>query len=69
LGGTAVASASPTPDGLGALEAALVAGLTALGYPVGLAVAGVLTYRLFTFWLPILPGLAAFRYLHRRQVI
>jgi len=69
LGGTAIAAASPTPDGLGALEAALVAGLTALGYPAGQAVAGVLTYRFFNFWLPILPGLAAFRYLQRRQVI
>jgi uncharacterized membrane protein YbhN (UPF0104 family)/membrane-associated phospholipid phosphatase len=69
LGGTAVASASPTPDGLGALEAALVAGLTALGCPAGQAVAGVLTYRFFNFWLPILPGLATFRYLQKRQVI
>jgi uncharacterized protein (TIRG00374 family) len=69
LGGMAIAAASPTPDGLGALEAALVAGLTALGYPAAQAVAGVLTYRLFNFWLPILPGLAAFRYLQRRQVI
>jgi undecaprenyl-diphosphatase len=69
LGGTAIASASPTPGGLGAVEAALVAGFTAVGLPAGPAVAGVLTFRLFTFWLPILPGFVAFRYLQRRQVV
>ena len=49
LGGAAVASVSPTPGGLGALEAALVAGLTAVGGPAGPVIAGVLTFRLLTF--------------------
>jgi glycosyltransferase 2 family protein len=61
LAGAAVASVSPTPGGLGAMEAALVAGLTALGVPTGPAVAGVLAFRLLTFWLPILPGWFAYR--------
>jgi len=69
LGGAALASASPTPGGLGAIEAALVAGLTALGIQAGPAVAGVLTYRLLTFWLPIIPGFLASRYLQHRQLI
>lgn len=69
LGGTAIASASPTPGGLGAIEAALVAGLTAVGVPSGPAVAGVLTFRLFTFWLPILPGWASYRYLQQRHLV
>jgi undecaprenyl-diphosphatase len=69
LGASAVASVSPTPGGLGALEAALVAGLTAVGLSVGPAVAGVLAFRLLTFWLPILPGIYVFRYLSRRGVI
>jgi glycosyltransferase 2 family protein len=60
LAGSAVASISPTPGGLGAMEAALVAGLTAVGAPAGPAVAGVLTFRLLTFWLPILPGWLAY---------
>ena len=63
LAGAAVASVSPTPGGLGAMEAALVAGLTALGVPTGPAVAGVLAFRLLTFWLPILPGWLAYRVL------
>jgi uncharacterized membrane protein YbhN (UPF0104 family)/membrane-associated phospholipid phosphatase len=69
LGGSAIASASPTPGGLGAVEAALVAGLTAVGVQTGPAVAGVLTYRLLTFWLPILPGFLALRFLQHRQIV
>jgi uncharacterized membrane protein YbhN (UPF0104 family)/membrane-associated phospholipid phosphatase len=69
LAGSAIGSVSPTPGGLGTLEAALVAGLTAVGVSVGPAVAGVLAFRLLTFWLPILPGIYVFRYLSRRGVI
>jgi undecaprenyl-diphosphatase len=69
LGAMAVGSISPTPAGLGAVEAALVAGLTVVGVETGPAVAGVLLFRLLTFWLPILPGFLAFRYLQRRQVL
>jgi uncharacterized membrane protein YbhN (UPF0104 family)/membrane-associated phospholipid phosphatase len=69
LGGSAIASASPTPGGLGAVEAALVAGLTAVGIRTGPAVAGVLTYRLLTFWLPIIPGFLALRFLQHRQIV
>jgi uncharacterized protein (TIRG00374 family) len=56
LGGHVVASAAPVPGGLGALEAALVAGLSALGMPVGAAASAVLIYRLLTYWLTIPVG-------------
>lgn len=69
LGASAVAAASPTPGGLGAVEAAAVVGLTALGIPAGPNVAGVLAFRLATFWLPIVPGWIAFRVSHQRGVI
>jgi glycosyltransferase 2 family protein len=69
LAGSAVASVSPTPGGLGAMEAALVAGLTAIGAPTGPAVAGVLAFRLLTFWLPILPGWLAYRALRADRTI
>jgi uncharacterized membrane protein YbhN (UPF0104 family) len=36
---------------------------------VGPAVAGVLTFRLLTFWLPILPGFLAYRYLRHRNLL
>jgi uncharacterized membrane protein YbhN (UPF0104 family)/membrane-associated phospholipid phosphatase len=61
LGGSALAAASPTPGQIGTMEAALVAGLVAVGGATGPAVAGVLAFRLLTFWLPILPGWVAFR--------
>jgi undecaprenyl-diphosphatase len=67
LAGTAISAASPTPGGLGAVEAALVAGLTATGVPTAPAIAGVLTFRLVTFWLPAIPGWVAFRVLRTRQ--
>ncbi|MDQ1402552.1 MAG: glycosyltransferase 2 family protein [Actinomycetota bacterium] len=69
LGSSAIAAAAPTPGGLGALEAALVAGLTGVGMGSGEAVAAVLSYRLVTYWLPILPGWISFRVLERRGYI
>ena len=65
LAGAAVASAAPTPGGLGALEGALVAGLTTLGAPVAPAIAGVLAFRLITYWLPVVPGAVALAVLRR----
>lgn len=69
LGGSIVGGAAPTPGGLGGIEAALIAGLTGLGADPGPAVAGVLTYRLVTFWLPTLPGWLAFRHLRRHELL
>jgi undecaprenyl-diphosphatase len=65
LGASAIAAVSPTPGGLGALDAGLVAGLTHVGVPASIAVAGVLTYRLVTYWFPVVPGVVAFRWLRR----
>ena len=69
LGASVVAAAAPTPSGLGAMEAALVAGLTGIGMEPGPAVAAVLSYRLLTYWLPILPGWLSFHYLERHNYI
>jgi glycosyltransferase 2 family protein len=69
LGGSAVASAAPTPGKVGAVEAALIAGLTGVGIASGPAVAGVLAFRLATFWLPIIPGYLAFRSLTQRELL
>jgi undecaprenyl-diphosphatase len=69
LGASMVAAAAPTPGGLGALEAALVAGFTGVGMKPGIAVAAVLAYRLATYWFPILPGWLSFQHLERRNLI
>jgi undecaprenyl-diphosphatase len=65
LGASALASASPTPGGLGALEAALIAGLSGFGLDDGTAVSSVLSFRLATYWLPTLPGWVAFHWMER----
>jgi undecaprenyl-diphosphatase len=65
LGGSTVAAAAPTPGGLGAVEAALVAGLTATGTPTDLAVAGVIVFRTLTYWATLLPGWLALHALRR----
>jgi uncharacterized protein (TIRG00374 family) len=69
LTGNALGSAAPTPGGLGAVEGALSLGLTLSGLPAETATSAVLLYRVLTFWLPVLPGWAAFTYLQRKEAI
>lgn len=69
LTANAIGSAAPTPGGLGAVELSLTAGLTVAGVPAELATSAVLLYRLLTFWLPVLPGWAAFTYLQRHEAL
>ena len=69
LGGDLLAGIAPVPGGLDALEAALVAGLSGLGMPVGAAASAVLIYRLLTFWLPIPLGWAALKVAERRGYV
>ena len=69
LTGAALGSAVPTPGGLGAVEAALSAGLTAAGLPGTIAVSAVLLFRTLTFWLPVPVGWGAFNYLERHEYI
>jgi undecaprenyl-diphosphatase len=69
LVGSAVAQAAPTPGGLGAMEAALIGGLTAAGLDNTIAVPAVFMYRLFTFWVPILPGWLCFQWMQRNDYL
>jgi uncharacterized membrane protein YbhN (UPF0104 family) len=69
LAAAALAAAAPTPGGLGAIEAALVAGLTGVGMQPGPAVSAVLLYRLATYWLPVLPGWLCWRSLQHREYV
>jgi glycosyltransferase 2 family protein len=63
----ALGSAAPTPGGLGAIEFALVTALTGYGMSRGQAVPAVLTFRLITYWLPMLPGWFTFQQMQRRE--
>ncbi len=65
LAGNTVGSIAPTPGGLGAVEAVLTAGLTAIGIPAHEAVPAVLLFRVATFWLPIPAGWVSFILLQR----
>ena len=69
LAGSAIGQAAPTPGGLGAVEAALIAGLVGVGLPKDIAVPSVLLFRLTTFWLPIPFGWGAFTRLTSRKLI
>ncbi len=61
LGGQALGQMAPTPGGIGATEAAMIAAMTALGLDASVAVPTVFLYRIATFWLPILPGVFSLR--------
>jgi len=69
LTGSAIGSILPTPGGLGGVEAALTAGLTAAGLPGAVAVSAVLLFRLLTFWLPVPFGWSALSFLERHQAL
>ena len=49
-----------TPGGLGVVEAVLTSTLVGFGTPRGIAILGVLGYRLLNFWLPIPVGAASY---------
>lgn len=68
LSGSAIAQAAPTPGGLGATEAALVAALSTVEAPE-IVVPAVFLFRLVTYWLPILPGWLAMTSLQRRNLL
>lgn len=55
-----VGTFSPTPGGLGAVEAVMIALLIGFGMPSSVAVAVVLVYRLINFWLPMPFGLGTY---------
>lgn len=52
------ASALPLPaGGAGGIDAAMTFALTLVGVPLATALLGVFAYRLFSFWLPLVPAL------------
>jgi hypothetical protein len=49
-----------TPGGLGIIEGVLVPAIVGFGTPQGIALLGVLTWRLVQYWLPMPLALAAY---------
>ena len=68
VGGT-LASAAPTPGGVGAVEAALIGGLAAFGMAAAVAVPSVLLYRVLTTWLPVFIGWQVMRWMTKTEKI
>ncbi|MFZ3069695.1 MAG: YbhN family protein [Anaerolineaceae bacterium] len=53
------------PGGIGVVEASMAAIFTSLGVPNEIGVVVILSYRLFSFWLPTMLGFLAMGYLSR----
>lgn len=64
-----IASAAPTPGGIGAVEAALVAALTSTGVEPATALGAVLVFRLVTFWAPVPPSWLALQQLRKADAV
>ncbi len=64
-----LAGIMPVPGGIGVSEGALIAGLVAGGVNETVAFAGVISYRLATFYLPPIWGAFAFRWLERNRYL
>jgi uncharacterized protein (TIRG00374 family) len=60
-----LANTLPLPGGIGGVDGGMVAALVAFGTDPALAVVAVLAYRGIAFWLPIIPGAAAWITLRR----
>lgn len=69
LTATTIASAVPTPGGVGAIEAALVAVLTGAGVESSLAWSASLLFRTITFWVPTIPGYIALKLSEKRGLV
>jgi uncharacterized protein (TIRG00374 family) len=55
-----IANVIPTPGGVGAVDGGMIGAYVAFGVPVDIAVAAVLAYRIFAFFLPTIPGIISF---------
>jgi uncharacterized membrane protein YbhN (UPF0104 family) len=55
----------PLPGGVGGVDGGMIGAFIGFGVDGSLAVVAVLTYRVFAFWLPTIPGAVAFFQLRR----
>jgi uncharacterized membrane protein YbhN (UPF0104 family) len=60
-----LANMLPLPGGVGGVEGGMIGAFIAFGVHPELAVAAVLAYRMYAFWLPTIPGAVAYLQLRR----
>jgi uncharacterized protein (TIRG00374 family) len=69
IAGNTALTVSPTPGGIGAVEAAITAVIVSSGVATPLALASVLLFRLVSYWLPIAPGFVAYKIATKRSYV
>ncbi|MDB5184428.1 MAG: integral rane protein [Candidatus Saccharibacteria bacterium] len=67
--GMAANSIAPTPGGIGAVEAGLVAAMVAYNVPAAVALAASLLFRLITYWLSIILGIGGLVVARRQKLV
>jgi uncharacterized membrane protein YbhN (UPF0104 family) len=67
--GVGVGTITPTPGGIGGVEAGMVAGLVAYHESAASALAVVLLYRLVSFWLALIVGASMFVIVKKRNYL
>lgn len=60
-----VGNTLPLPGGIGGVDGGMIGAFTAFGVDVEVSVVAVLAYRVFSFWLPTVPGAVAYLQLRR----
>ncbi|MDB5175966.1 MAG: integral rane protein-like protein [Candidatus Saccharibacteria bacterium] len=67
--GAAASGVAPTPGGVGAVEAGLVAGFVGYGISAPLALAAAVIYRLVSFWIPFAVGSLAIIFARQKKLL
>lgn len=67
--GMIIGVATPTPGGLGGVEAGLVAGMIAYGVSSSVALAVALTYRFINYWFSLALGAVAFTICRQQKIL
>jgi len=60
-----LANVLPLPGGIGGVDGGMIGAFAAFGVDIDVAVVAVLSYRVFSFWLPTVPGVVAYLQLRR----
>jgi uncharacterized protein (TIRG00374 family) len=60
-----VGNTLPLPGGIGGVDGGMIGAFSAFGVNVEVSIVAVLAYRVFSFWLPTLPGAVAYFQLRR----
>ena len=69
VAGNTALTLSPTPGGIGAVEAAITGVVVSAGVSPSLALAGVVIFRIISYWLPVLPGFISYKIAVSRKYV